>query len=133
MIRSFAVMLAVGLFAVVLPAQPPHFVTTIQESGNSPSATTNSPPTYRLVWQNAEGLARFVDQGEGYWAEVDQNGEVFLPFQEVRRNCDFVELYDRSRGYTLRLYDDALLILGGHEGFSTFPDFTAYYVGRWVK
>jgi len=92
-----------------------------------------SPRLHRLVWQNAENLAQFADKGEEYWVELDKDGKVFLQFKEVRRNCDFVELFDETRGYVLRLYDDALFIQGGRDGFAKFQDFTQYYGGRWVK
>ena len=49
-------------------------------------------------------------------------------FKETRRNCDFVELLDRDRGLTVRLYQNALFVKG-----VGFEDFTKYYDGRWVK
>ncbi|MEI8381730.1 MAG: hypothetical protein WCJ09_16495 [Planctomycetota bacterium] len=89
--------------------------------------------THRLIWEHTEGLCRYVDKGEDYWVELDKSGKVFLQFKEVRRNVDFVELFDERRGYTLRLYKNAMLIRGGNDGFQKFADFTSYDEGRWVK
>lgn len=89
--------------------------------------------THRLIWEHTKGLCRYVDKGEDYWVELDRAGKVFLQFKEVRRNVDFVELFDERRGYTLRLYKNAMLIRGGNDGFQKFAEFTSYYEGCWVK
>lgn len=86
--------------------------------------------THRLIWEHTKGLCRYVDKGEDYWVELDRAGKVFLQFKEVRRNVDFVELFDERRGYTLRLYKNAMLIRGGNDGFQKFAEFTSYYEGR---
>lgn len=116
-----------GLLAMALSARGESFALQIE--------TLRSPldQTHRLIWEHAEGLCRYVDKGEDYWVELDKGGKVFLQFKEVRRNVDFVELFDERRGYTLRLYKNAMLIRGGNDGFQKFADFTSYYDGRWVK
>lgn len=88
---------------------------------------------HRLVWENRDQLCRYVDKGEDGWVELDKDGQVFLQFKELKRNCDFVELSDQKRGYILRLYNDALFIKGGYEGFHKFDDFTQFYGGTWIK
>jgi hypothetical protein len=90
-------------------------------------------PHHRLAWRHAEQLCQYVDKGEDTWVELDKDGGVFLQFKETRRNCDFVELQDPSRGYTFRFYKDALLIQGGNKGFQRFEEFTKYYSGEWVR
>jgi hypothetical protein len=80
----------------------------------------------RLTWGHSGGY--FVDQGGGTWIEKNRLGVPSYRFSEVERNDDYVELYDSSRGYTVRLYDTAMYIRGAN-----FPDFTKYYSGRWLK
>ena len=125
--------LIVGLLAMALYAQQPQRDAVPTGARGNTRVVIGSPRLHRLVWQNTENLAQFDDKGEDYWVELDKDGNVFLQFKEVRRNCDFVELFDDTRGYVLRLYDDALFIQGGRDGFAKFQDFTQYYGGRWVK
>ena len=125
--------LIVGLLAMALYAGQPQRTAVRTGGGGDTPAAIGSPRLHRLVWQSAENMAQFADKGEDCWVELDKDGKVFLQFKEVRRNCDFVELFDDTRGYVLRLYDDALFIQGGREGFARFQDFTQYYGGRWVK
>ncbi|MBC7964897.1 MAG: hypothetical protein H7Z17_03140 [Fuerstia sp.] len=132
--RNIIVGLAiVALLAVGLYAQDVRQSASMQDRGDQVQATTVVEDTHRLVWENAERLCQFADTGDDCWVELDKDGEVFLQFTERKRNCDFVELMDHSRGYVLRLYKDALFIKGGNEGFSRFEDFTLYYKGLWVK
>lgn len=88
---------------------------------------------HRLVWEQSDRLCQYVDKGEDGWVELDKDGKVFLRFRELRRNIDFVDLLDQSRGYHLRLYKNAMFIKGGNDGFQKFEDFTKYYDGSWVK
>lgn len=97
------------------------------------AAPVATNPSHRLVWENRDQLCRYVDKGEDGWVELDKDGQVFLQFKELRRNCDFVELSDQKRGYVLRLYHDALFIKGGYEGFHKFDEFTLFYSGAWIK
>lgn len=100
---------------------------------NDSRATTTSSENHRLVWEQGERLCRFVDKGEEGWVELDKDGKVFLQFKEMRRNIDFVELFDQKRGYLLRLYKDGLFVKGGRDGFHKFDEFTRLYEGQWVK
>ena len=121
----------VGLLALTTGAQePPRGNGPIAPGdGDRPTAAAAPSGVYRLTWEHAEGLCQFVDKGEENWVEVDKKaGTVSFRFKETRRNCDFVELLDRDRGLTVRLYKDALFIKG-----VAFEDFTKYYDGRWVK
>jgi hypothetical protein len=59
---------------------------------------------------------------------LDKVGAISFRFKETRRNGDFVELIDRDRGLTVRLYNNALFVKG-----VGFEDFEKYYDGRWVK
>lgn len=106
---------------------------TSRAINRSPRAINHSTENHRLVWEQGDCLCRFADKGEEGWVELDKEGKVFLQFKEMRRNIDFVELYDQKRGYLLRLYKDALFIKGGNEGFHKFADFTLLYEGHWVK
>ena len=83
-------------------------------------------PTQRLAWEHAERVCQFVDKGDDNWAEVDKDGKTTFEFRETRRNVDFIELFDKSRGLTLRLYKNAMYLKVGEE-------FAKYYEGRWVK
>src|SRR5262245_48416075 len=78
--------------------------------------------THRLAWEHAERLCQFIDKGSDGWVEVDKAGRPSFHFKEVQRNCDFVELFDTNRGYTLRLYKGAMYIKGGNEGLQRFED-----------
>lgn len=127
--HAFAGSVIVVLLAMAVYAQQPPDDT----SRHGGYGKLGSPHLHRLVWQNAENLAQFADKGEEYWVELDKDGKVFLLFKEVRRNCEYVELFDETRGYVLRLYENALFIQGGRDGFARFQDFTEYYRGRWVK
>lgn len=106
---------------------------TSRASEGNPRATTTSSENHRLVWEQGQRLCRFADKGEEGWVELDNDGKVFLQFKEMRRNIDFVELYDQKRGYLLRFYKDALFVKGGKEGFHKFDEFTLLYEGQWVK
>ncbi|WP_020474423.1 hypothetical protein [Zavarzinella formosa] len=115
-----------GMLAVMAGAQePPKVVVT-------PAAPAEESIN-RLVWEHAEGLCRYVDKGDDVWWEVDNNGVSHFQFKETKRNADFVELIDKNRGYTLRLYKNAMHMKGGIDGVQKLEDFTKYYDGRWVK
>jgi hypothetical protein len=52
----------------------------------------------------------------------------YYHFNEVARTPDYVEMYDPSRGDSVRLYDDAMYVLG--------PDGRAWqlgYRGHWAR
>jgi hypothetical protein len=64
------------------------------------------------------------------WREETDTDE--YSFVETGRNAVFVELFDVSRNYTIRLYDDKMLIRGGNERVrSIFPKFTRITDGSW--
>jgi len=78
----------------------------------------------RVVWQYQGGY--FKDAGGQGWVESNAGGTYH--FREVRRTRDFVDLYDASRGFTARLYNNAMYLQGG----SNFPVFTKLYDGGWT-
>lgn len=96
-----------------------------------PPGMSNMPgpeSVYRLTWTHAKGLCQFVDKGDENWVELDKVGAVAFRFQETRRNCDFIELHDQSRGLTVRMYQNAMFIRG-----LGFEDWFQYYSGQWSK
>ena len=84
----------------------------------------------RQVWEHTD--RQFKDQGNRIWIETDRHGEVLFTFTEIDRNSDFIEIQDSSRGYTVRLYGNAMYIKGGNRSdLKKFDDFTKYYDGKW--
>jgi hypothetical protein len=79
----------------------------------------------RVVWQYQGGF--FKDAGNGRWVESNAGGTYY--FREARRTGEFIDLYDASRGFTARLYGNAMYLQGG----SDFPVFTKLYDGRWTE
>lgn len=116
----------VGLLAVAVVGQAP--AQDSQSGGDKGGPATDG--VRRLVWEHADRLCQFVDKGNEDWVEVNKEGAVTFRFKETKRNFDFVELLDRDRGYTLRLYKNAMYMKASGDGSS---DFTKYYDGRWVK
>ncbi len=86
----------------------------------------------RVEWVSKGGVLR--TGGNRQWVEL-KNGTVRFRFVETSRTGDFVELYDSGRGYTLRLYQDAMFIRGGKpgSGLSQFSSFTRLVNGSWTK
>jgi beta-glucosidase len=82
----------------------------------------------RTRWVHAEGDV--VKKGKGAWVERQKTGE--FHFVEKSATAEFVELFDKSRGYTVRLTDDAMLIKGGKGDLPTFDDFTKIRDGKWA-
>ena len=80
----------------------------------------------RLVWSYEGGY--FRDQDADGWVERNPSGEYH--FKEVRRNREFIELYDCSRDCTVRLYKDAMFLKGFN---GEHPDFIKFYCGRWTQ
>ena len=83
------------------------------------------PELRRVVWQYQGGF--FKDAGNGQWVESNASGTYH--FQEARRTGEFIDLYDASRGFTARLYGNAMYLQGG----SDFPVFTKFYDGGWTE
>lgn len=98
------------------------------EPAKPKAKTTKEATVHRLAWEEAEKECQFVDKGNDTWYELGKDGKPVFEFKESRRNCDFVELNDKRRGLTLRLYKDAMFMKGG-----PVEDFTKYYDGKWVK
>jgi len=79
----------------------------------------------RVLWQYQGGF--FKDAGADGWVESNASGTYH--FREARRTREYVDLYDASRGYTARLYDNAMYLQGG----SQYPTFTKLYDGAWAE
>ncbi len=79
----------------------------------------------RTRWEyNAGSLWRTLT-----WTE--RSGKTSHTYFETRRNPVFVELFDPSRQYTVRLYADKLLLRGGKGSAKKFPKFTRLSGGAW--
>jgi hypothetical protein len=83
------------------------------------------PELRRLVWQYQGGF--FKDAGNGQWVESNATGTYY--FREVGRNREFVDLFDASRGFAARLYDNAMYLKQGNND----PVFSKFYDGRWTE
>jgi hypothetical protein len=82
--------------------------------------------TTRSRWEYDDG---FVKQARR-WQE--RNSAAEHSFVETARNSVFIELYDSSRRFTVRLYDSKILIRGGNqEGKPAFTKFTKIKDGSW--
>ena len=79
----------------------------------------------RVIWQYQGGF--FKDSGNGQWVESNASGTYY--FREARRTGEFIDLYDASRGFTARLYGNAMFLQGGND----YPVFTKFYDGRWTE
>ncbi len=77
----------------------------------------------RLRWEyNGGSIAR------SWIEETEKETHAFV---ETARNPVFVELFDPARDYTVRLYDDKLLLRGGRGSARRFAKFTRIYRGGW--
>jgi hypothetical protein len=84
----------------------------------------------RQVWEHTNGL--FKDQGNGVWVEIDRHGAIVHEFIQVDQTSEFVQLYDISRGYAVRLHSAAMYIKGGKvQGLKRFEEFIKMYDGKW--
>jgi hypothetical protein len=83
-----------------------------------------SNPLTRLVWTYQGGF--FKDVGNGRWEEFNSSGHYC--FQETGRNADFIDLFDASRGFTVRIYNNAMFLQGG-----SYTTFTKFYDGSWTS
>lgn len=79
---------------------------------------------FRLESGNPGPGAKWIEpkQGQGAWH-----------FKEVSRCGAYVELYDSSRGYYIRLFDNEMQIQGGRGNVPYYPTFTKMYAGRWLR
>jgi hypothetical protein len=83
--------------------------------------------------QTAE-RTRWEYDGGSLWRTLtwtEQSGKTSHTYFETRRNPVFVELFDPSRQYTVRLYADKLLLRGGKGSAKTFRKFTRLSGGAW--
>ncbi|MFO0965154.1 MAG: GDSL-type esterase/lipase family protein [Gemmataceae bacterium] len=83
----------------------------------------------RLQWKYAGGFVQ--NEYNGAWSEKQTSGTVFH-FVEKERSADHIELFDKSRGYTVRLTDSSMLIKGGSGALPKFADFTQLNSGSWA-
>jgi hypothetical protein len=79
----------------------------------------------RVVWQYQGGF--FKDAGKDGWVESNPSGTYH--FREVQRTREYIDLYDASRGWTARLYNNAMYLQGG----IAYPVFTKLYEGAWTE
>jgi hypothetical protein len=65
------------------------------------------------------------------WVETNIQGPYI--FEVAKETPAYVELFDRQRDYTIRLYADQMQIYGGNDTVEhKFPKFTKIYAGRWT-
>lgn len=92
-----------------------------------PGVPTGPSRVKRTVWAYSGGF--FEHEGDGRW--VEKNASATHRFTETRRTAGYVELFDGSRNYTVRLSDSAAYIKGGK--VKKFSDFTQFQTGRWTR
>jgi hypothetical protein len=74
----------------------------------------------------------FQDRGDKKW--IEKNPDATFHFEEKKRNDDFVELHDKKRDYTVRIFKDVVLIKGGNDTVKAkFKEFTKVHDGKWTK
>src|SRR5438874_1668548 len=76
----------------------------------------------RTQWLYQGGL--FENTRGTTWVEKNFDGS--FSFREVRRNSEFIELYDQSRDVSVRLYADKCYGL-----FPNNPSWILLYAGGW--
>jgi hypothetical protein len=98
-------------------------------SGPVPPVPPAPPVTDgRTRWVHADG--ELVQTSTGVWVEKLGTGE--FHFVETARTAEFVQLFDKSRDYTLRLTATAMLIKGGNATVPKFADFEKQRDGRFA-
>ena len=81
----------------------------------------------RSVWVYKGGYFKIVKDKK--WFETNPDGE--WTFQETARTRDYVELYDETRDYTVRLYQTELYLKGGNEkAANKYRDFTDLHAAQ---
>lgn len=100
-----------------------------------PPAQDNPPKEKdeRKVWESSDKNAKFIAKSRKKWEEQNKDGEVVFRFIEKERTDEYIDIYDQTRGYTLRIYKTEMMIKGGNEGYNKFEEFTKLYDGEWVK
>jgi hypothetical protein len=84
-------------------------------------------PSYaaeRNYWHHKKG--HFENTKENNWEEKAPDGNTYR-FHERERTQHYVELHDKSRDCTVRLFDDHCSVKFGNEPFKR------YYEGHWGK
>lgn len=83
--------------------------------GDSPTKDLSPPPPdlggsvsgvgkARILWRSGKGS--FEHESEDQWVEKNEDGVVVHSFVMKYRNDKYIELFDKSRRYTVRLYGD---------------------------
>jgi hypothetical protein len=84
----------------------------------------------RSVWLYKGGYFKMLEDKK--WSETNPDGAWM--FQEKARTADYVELYDETRDYTVRLYATEMYLKGGNDKTAyKFKDFTKLYGGEWRR
>jgi len=87
----------------------------------------------RRAWEYERGAFRAQKSSAQPAVWIEKNSDGMHLFSEVSRTGDFVELRDRSRDYTIRMYGDQLQIRGGNGTVpARFAEFTRIYAGHWA-
>ena len=91
------------------------------------AAAASADEPLRITWTHDKG--KLTNTKAAFWKETLKVGEkdAYFYFVEVHRNQDFIELYDASRDYLVRLYKTKL-ILKEKDG-----DWRDWYEGKWEK
>jgi hypothetical protein len=79
--------------------------------------------TDRTYWRHSKG--HFENTKGNAWLEKSPDDT--FRFVETDRNTNFVQLYDKSRECTVRLFGDRCMVKFGAEKFKF------YYDGKWVR
>ena len=83
-----------------------------------------SPAAERAYWRQENG--HFENTDRNHWVEKAPNGATYHFVEVVRREW-YVELYDRSRDCTVRLFDNRYEVKGPWTNYR----FENYGDGRW--
>jgi hypothetical protein len=83
-----------------------------------------APAADRSYWRQESG--HFENTDRNRWVERAPDGATYH-FVEVERRQRYVELYDRSRDCTVRLFDDRYEVKAPWNNYR----FENYGVGRW--
>src|SRR5262245_3450957 len=87
----------------------------VGKPGGKPTPVTGK----RTRWVHTDG--ELVALVKGAWEERFKNGGKFA-FVEKASTAEYVELYDKTRDYTVRLTDTTMLIKGGQGNVPKFAD-----------
>lgn len=102
-----------------------------------PAALIVLGPTLGLAQEKKRTLFEykggfFKDEGDKKW--IEKNPDATFHFHEVSRNADYIELHDKKRDYTVRIFKDVVLLKGGNETVKArFKEFTKVHDGKWTK